>query len=211
MPHFKFADNFIKELNLLSHDALFSTSSQITKSLGLDVDIQDSVYLLFLNLDVLTMEDIHFSCFVPKEEIGKYKNALTDIKNKLSSEFVPIPEDILLSSIKESTGNNLNDDQYRKLLYNFLNELGTIDFFQDGKVWIKDEYLTLKYVRQARIIYKEGDFISKKEIAAIYKNLYHEEMGIMMSAQLSPLGFACCGAKWKYGVTSKCATVRCFY
>ena len=199
VPHFKFADNFIKELNLLSHDALFSTSSQITKSLGLDVDIQDSVYLLFLNLDVLTMEDIHFSCFVPKEEIGKYKNALTDIKNKLSTEFVPIPEDILLSSIKESTGNNLNDDQYRKLLYNFLNELGTIDFFQDGKVWIKDEYLTLKYVRQARIIYKEGDFISKKEIAAIYKNLYHEEMGIMMSAQLSPLGFACCGAKWKYG------------
>ena len=200
VPEFRFSDEFISELKQLSYDALFSSTKQITNKLGLDVDVKDSIYMPFLNLDVLQdVDNIPFCCFVPKDKIGVYRKALKQIKDNLNKSFAPIREEDLLASIKEITKDNVDKDQYRKLLHNFLKELGTTETLQGGEIWVKDEHLSRKYVRQARIIYKAEGAITKDETASIYKDLYNEEMGNVMSSLLTPLGFSCTGVQWVYG------------
>ena len=195
VPEFRFSDEFISELKQLSNDAMFSSPQQITQKLGLDVDVADSVYMPFLNLDVLQdVDNISFCCFVPKGKIGVYRKALKQIKDNLIRAFAPIP-----ASIKEITKDDVDTDQNRKLLNYFLNVLGTTETLEDGKIWIKDENLAIKYVRQARIIYKAGGPITKDEIASIYEDMYNEDMGILMNAPLSQAGFSCTGVQWVYG------------
>ena len=138
VPEFRFSEEFISELKQLSNDAIFSSPQQITQKLGLDVDVADSVYMPFLNLDVLQdVDNISFCCFVPKDKIGAYRKALKQIKDNLIRAFAPIPEEDLLASIKEITKDDVGTDQYRKLLHYFLNVLGTTETLEDGKIWIK--------------------------------------------------------------------------
>ena len=200
VPQFKLSTDFIKELETIRYEAMFSSPNEMSKSIGYVGNIQDSPYMPFFQLDALTIEDVKFSCLVPKGEKGKYREALKTLKEKLFNSFLPVHEDILISILRDSTGRKADDEQYKKLLDNYLKALGITETFQDGKIWVKDEFLKTVYMRQARIIYNEGGAITRDGIAEIYRETYHEEMGVM-SSQLAKMGFAYQGTKWVYGNT----------
>lgn len=203
VPQFKMSSEFISEIGNIANDSLFAHPNTLSKAIGYEgiTPIQDSVYMPFFGLDVLEIDEIRFCCFVPKNEIGIYRKALKDVKDTLYNSFLAIPEQVLLGLIKKNVQKEVNEEQLTKLLENFIDALGETERFQDGRIWVKDEFLKIKYLRQARIIYNEGVALTKDAIEKIYQEIYHEDMGVIMSSNLAKLGFACKGNRWIYGNT----------
>lgn len=203
VPQFRLSSEFISEIEKIAKDSLFAHPNTLARIIGYEgtEPIQNSSYMLFFGLDVLEIDDIHFCCCVPKNEIGIYRNALKEVKDTLYNSFLAIPEHVLLGLIKKHVSKNVNDEQLTKLLEVFIESLGETERFQDGKIWVKDEYIKIKYLRQARIIYNEGVALTKDAIEKIYQDVYHENMGVIMGSNLTRLGFACKGVRWIYGNT----------
>lgn len=203
VPQFKMSSEFISEIGNIAKDSLFAHPNTLSKAIGYEgiTPIQDSVYMPFFGLDVLEIDEIRFCCFVPKNEIGIYRNALKEVKDTLYNSFLAIPEQVLLGLIKKNVPKEVNEEQLTKLLENFIDALGETERFQDGRIWVKDEFLKIKYLRQARIIYNEGVALTKDAIEKIYQEIFHEDMGVIMSSNLAKLGFACKGIRWIYGNT----------
>lgn len=201
IPQFKMSSDFISEIENIAQDSLFAHPTTLPKAIGYEgiSPIQNSIYMPFFGLDVLEIDEIRFCCFVPKNEIGTYRDALKAVKDTLYNSFEAIPEQDLLGLIKNRVSKKVNEEQLTKLLENFINALGETERFQDGKIWVKDEFLRTKYLRQARIIYKEGEALTKEAIEKKYQDIYHEDMGVIMSSKLAKMGFACKGIKWIYG------------
>lgn len=201
IPQFKMSSDFISEIENIAQDSLFAHPTTLPKAIGYEgiSPIQNSIYMPFFGLDVLEIDEIRFCCFVPKNEIGTYRDALKAVKDTLYNSFEAIPEQDLLGLIKNRVSKKVNEEQLTKLLENYINALGETERFQDGKIWIKDEFLKTKYLRQARIIYKEGEALTKEAIEKKYQDIYHEDMGVIMSSKLAKMGFACKGIKWIYG------------
>ena len=203
VPQFKMSSDFISEIENIAKESLFAHPNTLSKAIGYEgiIPIQDSIYMPFFGLDVLEIDDICFCCFVPKNEIGTYRNALKEVKDTLYNSFLAIPEQVLLGLIQKHVSKKVNEEQLTKLLENFIDALGETERFQDGRIWVKDEFLKIKYLRQARIIYNEGVALTKDAIEKIYQDIYHEDMGVIMSSNLAKLGFACKGIRWIYGNT----------
>ena len=203
VPQFKISSDFISEIETIAKDSLFAHPNTLSKAIGYEgiTPIQDSIYMPFFRLDVLEIDEICFCCFVPKNEIGTYRNALKEVKDTLYNSFLAIPEQVLLGLIHKHVSKKVNEEQLTKLLENFIDALGETERFQDGRIWVKDEFLKIKYLRQARIIYNEGVALTKEAIEKIYRDIYHEDMGVIMSSNLAKLGFACKGIRWIYGNT----------
>lgn len=201
IPQFKMSSDFISEIENIAQDSLFAHPTTLPKAIGYEgiSPIQNSIYMPFFGLDVLEIDEIRFCCFVPKNEIGTYRDALKAVKDTLYNSFEAIPEQDLLGLIQEKVSKKVNEEQLTKLLENYINALGETERFQDGKIWVKDEFLKTKYLRQARIIYKEGEALTKEAIEKKYQDIYHEDMGVIMSSKLAKMGFACKGIKWIYG------------
>lgn len=207
VPQFRMSSDFISEIENVANDSLFAHPSTLSKAIGYEgiTPIQDSPYMPFFGLDVLEMDEIRFCCLVPKNEIGIYRDALTEVKDTLYNSFLAIPEQALLELVKEHVSKKVvskkvNEEQLTKLLENFIDALGETERFQD-RIWVKDEFLKIKYLRQARIIYNEGVALTKDAIEKIYQEIYHEDMRGIMSTRLAELGFACNGNLWIYGNT----------
>lgn len=203
VPQFRMSSDFISEIENIANDSLFAHPNTLSKAIGYEgiTPIQDSTYMPFFGLDVLEMDEIRFCCLVSKNEIGIYRNALKEVKDALYNSFLAIPEQALLGLVKKHVSKKVNEEQLIKLLENFIDALGETERFQDGRIWVKDEFLKIKYLRQARIIYNEGVALTKDAIEKIYQEIYHEDMGIIMSSNLAKLGFACKGTRWIYGNT----------
>ena len=203
IPQFKMSSDFISEIENIAQDSLFAHPTTLSKAIGYEEEspIQDSIYMPFFGLDVLEIDEIRFCCFVPKNEIVTYRKALKAVKDKLYGSFLAIPEQALLEEIKNLVSKKVNEEQLTKLLENFIDALGETERFQDGRIWVKDKFLRINYLRQARIIYKEGVALTKKAIEKKYQDIYDEDMGVIMSLNLRNLGFACNGSKWIYGNT----------